>query len=144
MSISFDDGYENVFTNAFPILKNLGLTATVFIVGDKKNVNRKELDNELPLLNIEQIKILKQNGWEIGYHTKTHSNLSLMSNSELLEEIVTSKKNLEKKLGFSIKYFAYPRGIFNEQILDYVKKGQYEGALSAFGRANIREKRHSR
>jgi len=46
------------------------------------------------------------------------------------QEIIYAKKNLEKKLGFKIEYFAYPKGIYNDQIIDAVKKAGYKAAFA--------------
>ena len=113
IALTFDDGYADIYKNVLPVLKKYGIKATVFVLGERNNPNRKELDNKLPLLTLNQIKELHSLGWEIGYHTNTHSHLAKLSDSELQREIISSKKNLEKTLGFKIRYFAYPKGIYS-------------------------------
>ncbi len=114
VAITFDDGYEDVYTNAFPLMKNLGITGTVFLIGDKDNSNRGILNNNKNLLSNLQINDLKKHGWTFGYHTLTHSKLKGMSNSRLQKE-VASKYN----------YFAYPNGYYDQTIIKAISKYKY-------------------
>ncbi|HVT01504.1 MAG TPA: polysaccharide deacetylase family protein [Patescibacteria group bacterium] len=133
INITFDDGYLNVVDNAYPILKSKGLEATMFALGEYKNPNRVELDNSLPIINYDQIRELHKAGWEIGYHTNTHSNLGKINDTRLEEEIVKSKSIFEKKIGLKIKYFAYPKGIYSDKIVSFVKKAGYKAAFTTDG-----------
>ncbi len=135
VALTFDDGYMDNLTDVHKILKKYRIPATLFVLGNAAEANRSELDNQLPLLNTKQIKFLKKEGWEIGYHTKTHSDLRLLSQTELKEEILISKIKLEKSLGFKLKYFAYPRGIYSNNIIEVVKKAGYKNAFTVDGGA---------
>ena len=76
---------------------------------------------------------MHKKGWEIGSHTRTHSHLGKIHDSALQDEIVKSKKELERNLGFSVKYFAYPKGTYSGKIIDYVKKAGYKAAFTVDG-----------
>ena len=82
--ITFDDGYENIFTEAMPILKKFNFSATCFIVNKKigyfndwdknqKNFKKKKL------MNKKQINTWINNGFEVGSHTMNHYNLKYLS-----------------------------------------------------------------
>ena len=131
--IAFDDGYTDVIENALPLLEKINVKATMFALSDYKNANRTELDNNLPIINYNQLKYLHNKGWEIGSHTRTHSHLGKMQNFALEDEIVKSKKELEKNLGFSVKYLAYPKGTYSKKIIEYVKKAGYQNAFTVDG-----------
>jgi len=131
--ITFDDGYVDNLTIAAPMLKKLKLPATLFVLGNTKNPNRHELDNNKPLMNILQIKKLKKMGWEIGFHTSTHADLSKATDAELYREIVLGKIELEKRLGFALKYFAYPRGAYSKRIGEFVDKAGFQAAFTVDG-----------
>ena len=131
--ITFDDGYLDNLKIAAKILKKYSIQPSLFTVGDLHHPNRQELDNDLPLLSLKQIKQLKTKGWSIGFHTKTHADMRGMSEAEITEEITFSKRKLEKELGFTLKYFAYPRGIYNSKIISIVKKAGFKMAFTVDG-----------
>lgn len=135
INISFDDGYENVVTHALPLLKEAAATATIFVLGDGKNARRDVLNNNLPIMTEKQILYLRKNGWEIGYHTYTHPNLGTLHQTELNEEIVEGRKKLEKRLEGTLRYFAYPKGIYSKQILRSVREAGFEAAFTVDGSA---------
>ena len=115
---TFDDGYENVYINAYPIMKKFGFTATVFVCPDhigefnywnhRDEMLRKHMD-------LKMLRELKEAGWEIGSHGMGHYNMLRLSETELEHSLVNSKKILEKEFG-KIKSFCYPYGIYNPYI----------------------------
>ena len=131
IGLSFDDGYESVFTNAFPILQEFGFTGTVFMPSDfigKWNswdvilgwIRFRHLD-------LEQLKILEKHGWEIGAHSKTHLDLVSLSEDENREEIICSKRDLEQH--FSVSGFAYPFSRNNSKIRKIVENVGFDYAV---------------
>ena len=136
VALTFDDGYKNNLLNATPILSELGLPATLFVLGDSKKADRKALGNKKELLSASEIKKLHKMGWEIGFHSDTHTNLWKLTDQELEEEIVKSKKRKEKELGITLRYFAYPMGLYSEKIIALVKKAGFEAAFTVDGGAS--------
>lgn len=130
IGISFDDAYLDVLVNAKPILKEYSIIPTVFCLGNPDIANRHELDNHLPIMSYSDVRKLKIAGWEIGYHTLTHGNLSLLNTDELTNEIVEGKKLIEKKLGFKINSFAYPKGYYSDKVISIVKSAGFTEAWS--------------
>ena len=131
--ITFDDGYKDVLENAYPVLRNVDISPTIFVLGNLEKANRMELDNNMPLLSFEEIEFLHNNGWEIGYHSATHADLSKMNDLDLEQEIIRGKIELENKIGFPIRYFAYPKGKRTEKTINYVKKAKYAAAFTTDG-----------
>lgn len=139
VNISFDDGYTTVFQEALPILKRAGTTGTLFMIGDTQKANREELENNLSFMNKNEVLKLYENGWEIGYHTETHPNLGMLAEKELQEELVEGKKRTEEKLGITLSYFAYPRGIYTQAVVEYVKKAGFKAAFTVDGTETVLE-----
>ena len=133
INLAFDDGYRNLITNVFPILKEAGVSASLFVIGERKKANRSELGNNLPLLNDEELLKLKKNNWEIGFHTETHANLNELTDERLNEEINLAKSKLEKNLGLKLDFFAYPRGHYSTRIEKYVAKAKFKSAFTVDG-----------
>lgn len=99
--LTFDDAYENVYTNAFPVLKRLDIPFVIFLTYNKIG--------EKGMLNENEINIMKDSGLcTIGAHTMSHPFLSNIRNLDL--EIKRSKERLEKLFNIDINVFAYPYG----------------------------------
>lgn len=127
---TFDDGYENVYANALPIMKKYDFTATVFVCPDligknnswnhRDDVNRRHLTHEM-------LHDLVREGWEIGSHGLSHINMLRLSEHELDECLAESKKML---LNYGeIETFCYPYGIFNMYVKGKVRN-YYKRAFS--------------
>ena len=113
--LTFDDGFRSVAQWAAPVLKELGFSATLFIVagrcgmdnsweGQPANIPR------LALLDWDEIASLAENAFEIGAHTLTHPSLLLCDSRRAQEEIVGCRQVLEQRLGTPVTSFAYPYG----------------------------------
>src|SRR5258708_447231 len=140
--ITIDDGFEDVL-NILPITKKYNIPVILFVMSNRKKVNRCELGNEAGLLSWNQIKYLQNQGWVIGCHSATHSNFSELSISELKTEILQSKKDLESRLHLKINAFAYPKGIVNQDILTLVRDAGYEfGFTIDTGAVNLRSNKY--
>ena len=123
VALTFDDGYQNFYTRAFPVLKKYGFTATVFLVTDFCGAcndwpgNLKTLERS-KLLSWSEIKELSREGIEFGAHTQTHPNLTKISEKQVYTEMSASKNVIEAKLGIEAVNFAYPYGKYNRQVKD--------------------------
>lgn len=125
VAITADDGFENFYTYAFPLLKKYNLKATVFMIIDKIG--------EPGMLNRRQLREMSDSGLvTIGSHTKSHPWLPTISVDEdrLHEELAGSKKTLEESLGKSVNFICYPNGGFNDLIKETAKEAGYEGGFT--------------
>ncbi|MBP1743938.1 MAG: putative xylanase/chitin deacetilase [Firmicutes bacterium] len=125
--ITLDDGYSDNYTAAFPVLKKYGLKATVFMVTSTIDVNPN-------CLTSAQLKEMDKAGIQIESHTVTHRDLDSLSYSEQLAELKDSKAALEKLLGRSVDYVAYPTGKYNEDTVKAVAEAGYKMAFTTNGR----------
>ncbi len=117
--ITFDDGYSSVFNNAFPILRDVGFTAVVFIItgfiGEWNTWDVNLGGIRFRHLNENQIKALSKAGWEIGAHGKTHLSFTRLSHQEIKHELEDSKNKLQQLTGQPIISLAYPFGIHSQK-----------------------------
>ncbi len=132
--LTFDDGYQSLFTEVFPTLQQYGFTATVFLVAgfcSKDNYwpGQPSIIPRMKLLTWEQIDEMARFGIEFGSHTFHHPRLDHLSTSALYDEIVLPKVVLESRLGRPVTVFAYPYGRYTDRVKDMVR-GSYEAACS--------------
>lgn len=113
--IVFDDGYLDVYANAYPILSELGFPATM-------NVIVKSIDGASSVTS-DIVRELAGAGWEIGSHSLTHANLT--KSGDPIGEICQSKRGLEKILGQEVNTFAFPYGAANPYVIQIVKDCGY-------------------
>ena len=115
--LTFDDGYEDNFTNAFPILKKFGFPATIFVSTDF--IGNERLVREIPMqyLTREQILDMHSSGLiDFQSHGLSHHKLTELSSDEIEREMKGSKVVLEELLNKSCDLFSYPFGALNEKI----------------------------
>jgi len=132
--ITFDDGYENIFINAFPILMRLGFKATCFIIANKiGHYNQWDINKnnfkKMKLMNFDQINEWLRNGFDVGSHTMDHLNLIELNNENKNHQIINSKKFFKDIFNLKIESFAYPFGSYDDETLNIIKK-HYDYAVT--------------
>ena len=105
--ITFDDGYRDFYTNAFPILKQHAFSCTVFlptgfIEGRRPGLKDKEH------MNWDEVRTLSKEGIKFGSHTVTHPQLALLNKDGILYELKHSKESIEDNIGEAVESFSYP------------------------------------
>lgn len=133
--LTFDDGYEDNYRVMFPILKEYGAKAVIFLLSES-TYNQWDADNKdnpekrLSLMSQEQVKEMEAYGIEFGVHTKTHPFLAQLPIEEARAQIVESKQKLEETYGHPFITFAYPYGNLNDAVKEEVRKAGFTFAVS--------------
>lgn len=133
--LTFDDGYEDNYRVMFPILKEFGAKAVIFLLSESK-YNEWDVNNphnpekRFDLMSEEQVKEMAAYGVEFGAHTKTHPYLSSLPIEEAREQIVQCKQKLEQTYGQQFITFAYPYGDLNDEVKSEVRKAGFTFAVS--------------
>lgn len=121
VALTFDDGYLSVFQHVLPVMKALGFSGTVFIPTDFIGLNGQEAqklnkDIDRDMMDWKKLEALKESGFEIAAHARTHPDLTRLSPEQLEEEIAGGKRCLEERLQSAVPSFAYPYGYYNKKV----------------------------
>ena len=121
--LTFDDGFEDNYINVFPVLNKYNFPATIFLITGLVN---KEMNNSqnipLKILNWDQIQEMHESGLiDFQPHTVNHQEINK-------EEIINSKKEIEERLNKRCEFFAYPRGVYNNEIIEILKNNGFKAS----------------
>lgn len=132
--LTFDDGYLDNYTYAFPLLKKYQFIGTIFLVSDL--VGKTNHWDEVmgrpsnALMKWPQIREMEKYGIEFGAHTVTHPHLGRIPVDQARREIVQSKIKLEKQLRHPVETFCYPYGSYNPRIVQIVSETGFKAATT--------------
>lgn len=121
--LTFDDGYEDFYTDVLPILRKYNIKATNYIISGFINRGNHMSDSQIQ-------ETINSGLVEIGAHTVHHSWLKGRSLNDSLYEAENSKIELEKRYNIKVTSFAYPFGAFDNQAIEAVKKSNFTTAVS--------------
>ncbi len=140
--ITFDDGYRNFYTDAFPVLNRHGFTATMFLptayIGDTTtSFNKKDC------MTWSEVRELQKCGIDFGSHTVTHPQLHDIQADRIKQEVELSKQTIEERLGSKVESFAYPYAFpdtdiqFRNRLREMLRNAGYaSGVCTTLGRAS--------
>jgi peptidoglycan/xylan/chitin deacetylase (PgdA/CDA1 family) len=145
LSLTFDDGYLDNCTVAAPILRRLGLPATFFITTGFVGTSGffPPWDRKLPVkpgwMSWDQVRDLRQQGFDIGCHTDTHINMAASSAATIRAELAISKAKLTEQLGVPPELFVYPFGgphQITPEAVELVREAGFICNASCYGGVN--------
>lgn len=122
VAITFDDGRDNNYTNAYPILKKYNIPAMMFVIPGHCG--------KAGYLNERQLREMAEGGIDIASHTLSDVWLPGCDDKKLREELIGSKNALEEITGKKVDFISYPLGGFNQRVRLAVMKAGYKGACA--------------
>lgn len=133
--LTVDDGYDDLRTEAHPVLRALDLPASLFVVTQRLgDANRWDPHGPLagrPLMSWDDARQLHRDGIGLGAHTQTHASLPDLPPERVEAEVAGSRGDLELKLGEQTEAFAYPYGRWDEPTAQTVASAGFACALTA-------------
>lgn len=135
-AVTFDDSYLSVVSLAFPVLSRLGVPATVFMPtrADREGLrdwegirtwSDTEWREELAGASWAQLRELVAAGWEIGSHSRTHPDLTSITDAALRDELAGSREDCEAELGVDCTSIAYPYGLVDSRVIEATRQAGY-------------------
>jgi len=140
-AVTFDDGYQDNFTHALPVLQRLDMRATIYVSTafvDSGEVFPWVTNSHAPQdvneddqpLTWDQLKEMMSEGvFTVGSHTLNHPLLSGLQSEAAYQEIYESKGIIESRLGVDVTTFCYPAGDFNQETVGLVQQSGYSAAV---------------
>ena len=116
--ITIDDGYQNIYTNAFPIMRRYGIHGTIFVIANT-------IDRNSDYLTSSELRQMQRFGITVESHTLNHENLSQLSYAQQLYTLSFSKTEIEHLTGERVHAIAYPFGKFNDLTLRAARAAGY-------------------
>lgn len=157
LAITFDDAYRSVIELGLPVLERLGVAATLFVPTAHPGTELPMLwpgieewaggehERELVPMGWDEVRALRDAGWEIGSHTVTHPRLTDLGDDALAAELGESRERLEDELGQRCRSIAYPYGDVDARVVAVARAAGYDTGAALpkppHGRRDLEEPR---
>lgn len=126
--ITFDDGWQNNYHYAMPVLRAFGFVATIFVIAGRIG--------EPDYMTLEQVAQLAEEGFGIESHTCNHRPLQPLEDTEVEIELGKSRQILEDVTQKQIEFISYPHGSYSKRVINSCRRVGYKAAFSSdFGYA---------
>jgi len=122
--LTFDDGYLDNYTAAFPLLQEYGYKATFFVVTDFVDMGREGY------MTWPMLEELSRAGHRIESHSRTHPDLREKTRDGLIWEMLGSQETIAAHIGYTPRYFCYPGGDYNEETIQMLRELDFWGAVT--------------
>jgi peptidoglycan/xylan/chitin deacetylase (PgdA/CDA1 family) len=120
--LTFDDGYDDNYRFAYPLLREFGMTGTFFVVAN--------LVGQPGYMTWEQLRDMQLNGMAVESHSLDHIDLSVLPRAELQRQLTESRRVLELNLMRPVRFLNYPSGRYNPQVIAAARTAGYQAAVT--------------
>jgi O-antigen/teichoic acid export membrane protein/peptidoglycan/xylan/chitin deacetylase (PgdA/CDA1 family) len=138
VALSFDDGMSDNHAVVLPILRELGIPATVYVITGLIGQRNPWFSpgSEARMMTVDELRELDAAGIELGAHTVHHADLSQLGEDDCLREMVESRERLREIVGTPVRTFAYPYCRYGPVALEAAGKAAFEAAVTGEGRGS--------
>ncbi len=120
--LTFDDGYDDIYTQAYPILAAGGMAGTAYVISD--------FVGQPGYMTWDQLRDLSRHGWSIQSHTISHPDLRVVADAELQRQLRESKARIERELGLPVQHLNYPAGKHDARVMAAAGAAGYRTAVT--------------
>lgn len=142
-AVTFDDAYRSVLRRALPVLSRLGVPGTVFVPTGWAGPEHRQAawedmapwlgpegQPEAEIMDWDELRTLRDAGWEIGSHTVTHPRLTRTTDAELERELTESRAVVERETGAPCVSIAYPFGDLDDRVIAATRAAGYRAGAA--------------
>ena len=122
--LTFDDGYIDNYTNAFPILQKYGMTGTFFVLTGRAD------DGDPAYLSWDMIQEMSNAGMDIQLHSRDHLDMRNRSYDWLVFQIIGGRQSIEGHTGKPVIFMAYPSGKYDANVLRFLRGTNFWAAVT--------------
>lgn len=134
VALTFDDGYENFYEHAYPVLERYGFPAMVYLISERIGQPAQWFAEDgratPPLMSAGRIRQLRGAGIDFGSHGARHIKLAEADPEAARKDILDSREQLQDLLGEEIRHFCYPYGSHNAAVVNLVRQAGYSTAVT--------------
>ncbi|HKJ77685.1 MAG TPA: polysaccharide deacetylase family protein [Gammaproteobacteria bacterium] len=132
--LTFDDGYENFYEYAFPVLRRYGFPAMVYLISGMLGRDSEWFAADRratpPLMSAERVRQLRAEGVDFGAHGVSHVKLAEVDRARMADEVTRSKTDLEAVLDEPVRHFCYPYGSHDSEVVEAARSAGYTSAVT--------------
>lgn len=132
--LTFDDGYENFYQYAWPVLARHGFPAMVYLLADRLGQPASWFADDgratPPLMSAQRVRELRRAGVDFGSHGLSHRRLARIDRDDARREIADSRQRLEQVLGELVRHFCYPYGSYDDAVVAMAAEAGYVSATT--------------
>ncbi len=125
--LTFDDGYRDVYTEAFPLLRGYGMIGNIFVITGLIDQEHTEY------LSWSQVEEMHRAGMQFGSHSYSHPDLRGQSAEYLVWQILGSKEAIEQRTQEPVRFFSYPSGRYDPLVVEILHSARFWGAVTPLG-----------
>jgi peptidoglycan/xylan/chitin deacetylase (PgdA/CDA1 family) len=122
--LTFDDGYADAYTQAFPLLKEFGFTGTFFLISSPIDAKNRDF------VSWAQVSEMHDAGMKFEPHSYDHPDLRDRTRDFLVFQILAPKEAIESRTGEACHFFAYPSGRYDQLAIDVLRSADFWGGVT--------------
>lgn len=120
--LTFDDGYDDNFTQAYPVLRSHRLTGVFFVLSDAMG--------NPGYMSWQEAAEMSRNGMDIQAHGRTHADLAISSSADVAWQVAGSKAMIEERIGRPVRFYCYPSGRYNARTIEILRQNGFTAAVT--------------
>jgi peptidoglycan/xylan/chitin deacetylase (PgdA/CDA1 family) len=121
--LTFDDGYVDAYTHAFPLLQRYGFAGTFFLISEPIDAN------DPAFVSWAQVEEMHTAGMRFEPHSYNHPDMRNRSFDFLVFQILAPKEAIEARTGETCRFFAYPTGRYDQFVIDVLHSAHFWGGV---------------